>query len=397
MPRMTVPSDDDEFRKRITALALGGDPHVLLDNLDNRPLGCPGLSAALTGMSWNERILGQSAMTGGIPLYMIWYATGNNITLADDTARRTVHIRIVSPDEKPEERSGFLHPDLLGWITNNRPQLVSAALTILSGYYAVGRPDMRLRPWGSYEGWSDLVRSAVTWIGLEDPGSTRAELADQSDGEYGALRQLLEGWHEVDSSGRGLTVAELLNQLAEHPYMFDAVREALDNITSAKDAKTSRVISLGRKFHRFRGRNIGGRCLDGKPNRTGTIVWRVHEMQDVQQVAYSGVFSNNNSHHTTCSSAGDAGDAGVNFNPRQNLGHAETVANRVGNECVNTPQLGAESASTEKAGEAGNIPCTPCTPAICHHTPHTYTTFDGWVRTECSRCHTILEPDQRGS
>jgi hypothetical protein len=38
------------------------------------------------------------------PLRIIWYATGNNCQLKADTARRVCHIRLESPDERPELR-----------------------------------------------------------------------------------------------------------------------------------------------------------------------------------------------------------------------------------------------------------------------------------------------------
>ena len=160
----------------------------------------------LTATSWSDRILGQTAMASGVPLFATWYATGNNIILAADTARRTLHIRLESPDEKPEERSGFHHPDLLAWVRTVRPRLATAAVTVLAAYCAAGRPDMRLTPWGSFEAWSALVRQALVWAGLPDPAATRTELTSQADREAAALRGLIAGWEEIDPNGSGLTV-----------------------------------------------------------------------------------------------------------------------------------------------------------------------------------------------
>ena len=58
------------------------------------------------------------------PLYMTWFATGNNVMIAADTARRVCHIRLESPCERPEERGGFRQPDLLAWIGENRAELL---------------------------------------------------------------------------------------------------------------------------------------------------------------------------------------------------------------------------------------------------------------------------------
>ena len=89
-------------------------------------------------------------------------------------------MRLESPEENPEERTGSRHPDLLAWVRQERPRLTVAAMTILRGYCVAGRPDMGLTPWRSFEGWSDLVRQSIVWCGLPDPGETRQELAGQA-------------------------------------------------------------------------------------------------------------------------------------------------------------------------------------------------------------------------
>ncbi len=162
----TYTGDEDELRKRITSLVLAGDRLVLFDNLEGKFSNAV-LDAALTGTAWKDRVLGGNRMAEA-PLYMTWYATGNNVAVAADTARRICHIRLESPNEKPEERNNFRHSDLLTWVGENRNRLLKAALTILRAYCAAGRPDQHLPAWGSFEGWSRLVRSAVVWVGLPE-------------------------------------------------------------------------------------------------------------------------------------------------------------------------------------------------------------------------------------
>ena len=275
MSRMSLPHDDDEFRKRITAIALAAEPLVLIDNI-NGVLGNASLDAALTATSWSDRILGQTAMASGVPLYSTWYATGNNVVWAADTSRRTVHIRLESREENPEERSDFLHDNLLAWVRQERPRLTTAAITILAAYHAAGRPDMGLSPWGSFESWSELVRNAVVWVGMPDPGSTRTELASQADREAVALRQLLAGWNEIDPSGAGMTIVEVLRKLDQHLDEFDTVRAALWELSPPKDGKHLNPRSVGMKLHHLRQRVIGGWCLDRKDSGQGAI-WVVRQ------------------------------------------------------------------------------------------------------------------------
>lgn len=116
-----------------------------------------------------------------LPLTAVWYGTGNNVSVAADTTRRIIHIRLDVLEERPEDRTGFRHPDLVRWIRRHRPRLLSNALTVLVAYCNAGRPDQGLTPFGSFEGWSNLVRRAVVWAGLPDPHLTRTRLAETSD------------------------------------------------------------------------------------------------------------------------------------------------------------------------------------------------------------------------
>jgi hypothetical protein len=268
--RMTITRDDEEVRKRITAIALAGEPLILLDNVAG-VLGSPSLDAALTATSWSDRLLGRTEMASGIPLFSTWFATGNNIALLADTARRTVHIRLESPEESPEERTGFRHPDLLAWIRTERARLAVYPAIILAAYYAAGRPDMRLTPWGSFEAWSAVVRQAVVWCGLPDPGVTRIELQTQADRETMALRQLIAGWQELDPVGRGLTVVEVLKTLADYPNEFAGLRAALMELAPPKDGRTLNPRSIGMKLHHLRRRVVGGVYLDRRNARQGAV------------------------------------------------------------------------------------------------------------------------------
>src|SRR5262249_47251200 len=85
------------------------------------------LDAALTGTAWKYRILGVNR-TAEARLYMTWYATGNNVAVAADAARRICHCRLESPEERPEERGGVRHPELLAWVGDDRGRLLAAAL-----------------------------------------------------------------------------------------------------------------------------------------------------------------------------------------------------------------------------------------------------------------------------
>lgn len=291
MARMTAPRDDDEFRKRITALAVAGEPLILIDNMSGM-LGSPSLDAALTATSWSDRLLGRTEMVT-LPLLATWYATGNNVILVADTVRRIDHIRLESPEETPEERSGFQHPDLLAWVRENRMRLAAATVTMLAGYCAAGRPDMGLTPWGSFEGWSALVRQVVVWCGLPDPAATRRELATQADRDAAGLRMLLDGLEEMDPDGRGMTVATIVKRLAECTDEYDTLRSAIWETVPSREGKFPTSRSIGMKLHHLRKRVIGGRFLDSRPSRQGDV-WYVSRIEKRGTSDTSGTSSTHN-------------------------------------------------------------------------------------------------------
>jgi hypothetical protein len=148
-------------------------------------------------------------------------------------------------------------------------------LTVLAAYCAAGRPDMRLKPWGSYEGWSALIRSAIVWAGLPDPGETRQDLTGRADGEANALTALIEYWSQVDPTGRGVTAGGLLRDLATFtpPYAED-FRAALLEFCPGSYGRLPSPNKLGKRLRAAAGRNIGGRCLDSRVSQ-GRQLWSV--------------------------------------------------------------------------------------------------------------------------
>lgn len=264
MARMSQAKDEDEERKRITAIALQGDPLVLIDNL-TRALGSGALDAALTSTVWAERILGRNERPT-LPLRACWYATGNNVALRGDTSRRCLHVRLESPLENPEDRSDFAQPALLAWVTSNRAALVGHALTMLRAFCVAGRPDQKLRAWGSFQPWSDLIRGCIVWSGGADPGETRIELRAAADTDAAALPALLDGieamaeaiGEPLGASRRGITAGKMARVLvAAEGGSWETLREAIESIgcklTSA---------SIGRRLRVFKLRVVGGRALD---------------------------------------------------------------------------------------------------------------------------------------
>jgi hypothetical protein len=322
----TAHANEDEMRKAITAAALAGDALITIDNVLGQ-LGCASLDAALTTTRWRDRLLGRNVIVDA-PLLATWAATGNNVILRGDLARRIMHVRLHSPEEHPEDRTGFRHHDIRDYAEKFRPQLLAATLTILRGYYAAGRPDMHLTPWGSYEAWSGLVRSAVVWAGLPDPSESRIEIRQTADPDAMALPALLAGIERLDTNGHGLTVAQILDKSEfSHDETIKAMREALKVLCPGKGRDPlASPQSIGMKLHHLRGRVIGAKYLDRQDSRLGAR-WRVISMS------------------TSAEPCGTSGCCGTNPSPVQNN---------------DPPDCGTSGASGTTTSPAGNNPQSDC-------------------------------------
>lgn len=278
--KTAMPDGEEELRKRITAHALAGDRAVLFDNIA-RPLGGSALDAVLTATSWSDRILGRSENARDLPLLTLWLATGNNLEFRGDLIRRVLYVRLDAQQERPEERGGFRHPRLLRWIEGARPQLVVAGLTVLRAYMVAGRPDQALRSWGSFEGWSELIRGAIVWAGLPDPAMTREGLIAAGDARRDAHAELLTGWAELDEQRIGLTTAEALRRLEDgfERHRFETLRSAISQLTYLPLGKLPSAAKLGSHLRAVRRRIIDGRQLVEVGKRHGAAIWRVDTVE----------------------------------------------------------------------------------------------------------------------
>jgi putative DNA primase/helicase len=279
MPRMPGAGNEEEWRKRIAMIALAGSPMILLDNV--RRLASESLEGAITGTSIADRQLGGLDMAEA-EIRAVWFATGNNVSMSTDLIRRSIHIRLESKDERPEERTDFKHADLLAWARTERARILHAGLTILRGYFDAGRPEQRLRSLGSFEAWSGIVRCAVVWAGLPDPCETRAGLASAADDETALLRRLISAWegelgsdpysirevcHQFENDG---DAARIQKSMPQRGPLFDVFVELRPPVGGSFD-----VAKLGYAFRKFKGRVVDGRRLESVEDRNGIMKWRV--------------------------------------------------------------------------------------------------------------------------
>jgi putative DNA primase/helicase len=261
MPRGSYSDNQEEMQKMILSAALAADQLMLFDNVPSgTAVGGSALDRALTARTIKGRILGRSEMTPDLTMDIVFFATGNNLALKGDALRRVVPCRLESAVERPEGRNDFRIPgDLLAHVKQQRGPLIAAALTILRGYIAAGRPDQGLTPM-DYPAWCGLIRNAVNWATGTDPCAARA-LMVQSDEDTCQLRGLIEGWETLcrERAAEALTCSEVLEALEAEASNHLELRGILLNWS--KDAKLPSPRVVGNHLNKFRGRVGGGKAL----------------------------------------------------------------------------------------------------------------------------------------
>jgi hypothetical protein len=294
-PRMNYTFDDIEMEKILGGYALKGSSFICLDNVPNgRPFGGGSIDRCITARDKVDlRVLGRTEV-----LTLAWraliMATGNNMTLYGDTARRALMARLEPTEESPERRTRFKNADLLAYVRIQRPRLVSAALLLLRAYWRADRPDMGCERWGSFEEWSRLIPNAIVFAGGADPMKARPERDEEVDVETQALACVLDQLpvlhqklHDLSPdaiNGIGVaarTVVSALYEMTPEWSEFEPLREAVETLCKPKGGKSSSgkpdAIALGYKLRAMRSRIVGGRKLVGTLSRSNVMMWRVEK------------------------------------------------------------------------------------------------------------------------
>jgi putative DNA primase/helicase len=176
-----------ELEKRLNTSLVAGHPMVSIDNV-NGELGGDFLCHAIERPMTDIRILGRT-QHARIQNTVTLFATGNNLRLVGDVTRRSLLASIDAKVERPEMREFKSNP--VATVMANRGRYIAAALTIVKAHMVAGSPSPRASMQiGGFQKWSDLVRSALIWLGREDPVKTMDRARD-NDPELETLQNVL--------------------------------------------------------------------------------------------------------------------------------------------------------------------------------------------------------------
>jgi hypothetical protein len=270
-PVMPQGRDDEEIRKRLLAILLAGYPLACIDNVE-RPLGGDTICSVLTQVVYRDRILGKSE-TATVPTSTTWFATGNNLEFVGDITTRVIVCDLDPACEHPERRP--FDVDLRRYVLLHRGKLIAAGLTVLRAYQVAGRPSQGLPTFGRFEEWSDLVRSALVWLGEADPceGIQRIEDADPT---RTSLRGVLLAWEAVFAD-RAVTVADALRAANEDTPKGKALLEAAKDVAAGREGKPE-ARRLGKWLPKIVLRIEANLRFERAGERSNAGLWRVRRI-----------------------------------------------------------------------------------------------------------------------
>jgi hypothetical protein len=276
-----APTNGEELQKMALAALRQGHRLFFLDEVPI-PFGSREWNGLITAYpDYQGRVLGQSAMIQ-IPQLTLWIVAGNNVALTREVSRRCLHIRLEPLTERPEDRDGFRIPELLTHVREHRNELAGAALTILQAYHQAGRPSFGLKPWGSFEDWSKLVRNAVFWVTGQDC-DTRINLALRADPTAEAWRTALAELRAIHGT-RPFTSEQVLGSCALEDPSGATLRAAIEALNMNPKGLCGR--SLGWILHRHEKVVVDGSYLTRHTGKhKGSWLWVIESVPSEIQLA----------------------------------------------------------------------------------------------------------------
>jgi hypothetical protein len=276
--RASIPTDEAEWSKTIsTILNVTTAPIVTFDNVRGQ-ITSGTLDGLISESKFNARQLGGTQDMIDRTNDRVWTITSNNAKLGGDLAKRALWVSINANTAHPENRSGWRHPDLLGWIAEHRGELLAALLTLVRAWIVAGRPAPSEPGTDIWAGWMGTVRAILEFAGVpgmfDRPDSKRQEVSDE-DADWDAF---LAAVHRVFGE-QPWTCRQLLE--VTKAATFEGVEvlhyDELPGDLGAKMAYGQNVAKALGRYLGFRAEAWTGafRILEVGKDRNGVKSWRV--------------------------------------------------------------------------------------------------------------------------
>lgn len=189
----TIAKREEEMKKVVTSRLKSGGQYLFLDNVHGK-INSECLASVLTSGVWKDRLLGSSEE---IECNVRWtmIIAGNNPVLSGELCRRASLIRLDSKLYDPTIRSEWKHKDLVGWIEQNRGELIAACLTLVQNWINKGQ-----KPSGkhlaSFVVWAGVMGGILEAAGIDGFIENLDDIKELSNIDSEAELQFIASWWE---------------------------------------------------------------------------------------------------------------------------------------------------------------------------------------------------------
>jgi hypothetical protein len=272
---MSWPAHEEELEKKVTAALMAGATSVIFDNVEGT-IRSQTLAAVLTADAWGGRILGSSTMVM-VPNRATWVATGNNIDVGGDLARRCYRIRLDARMAAPYTRDGFAH-DLDEWVPTNRGRLVGAICTIIRSWVCAGRHRAdTIAAMGGFTPWVRTLGGILEHAGVSGLLANLAEFHASADRESAQWEGFLGAWHDAWGDN-GVRIAEVIALMDAGSTVGTDMRDAMPDELAGYWSTPSFSRRLGQQCRKRTGRHYGAEHLhlvELPSHRSKVALWSV--------------------------------------------------------------------------------------------------------------------------
>jgi len=262
-------AQEEEMRKQLTAAFSSGAELFVFD--EAHVVEGAQLARAVTSLTYGDRVLGVSRIAK-FPNQVTWVALGNQVQVNGDMSRRVyfIYLHPAGRNVMDREAGHFRHPDLKLWTAENRTALVTAALTVLRGWYAAGCPaHSRGACMGSFEPWDRMMSGVTAYAGhpafLTDMRERRSEsdfMASYWEAHLSWLRNL---FGDLEFTARDVQDAALRD-----PKGYESPP------TMEDPSSKGYTRQLGQAYSKHRDRNYNGlRLVKSGMGHKSTLKWRI--------------------------------------------------------------------------------------------------------------------------
>ena len=328
--------------------------------------------------AYTSRILGKTEFRQ-VPTQMTVIATGNNVQVDRDAARRCLFINLITETSQPDTRTDFTIKHLTQYVLEHRNKIVVALLTLIRAWFVAGQPIAKERTAGTFSQWATTIGAILDHAGIFGFMGNRETAQKEANSDEYDMERFLKCWHNVfgEEYKPAREIVETITQkngsTYTHSDWFEALpAELLETFGSETKPLASKVLSFTKWLQKnlrtpFGDTNI--RIEQEKEKHTKRSEWRVH----IPKKKNAGVppntqdtYSSHSTSHSIAQIAGVAGVAGVDLPDSATEGKnssQESVGEMALENTRNTRNTRNDTPSSHSTRGLNGINGTPAT---CH-------------------------------